>query len=115
MRRSAFELGEVSVLLQQNEDEKAMSYVVRFSELVGSVMRMVAALADMEAVSLDELSIGEEPVRAFLESFNGILKELVEAFTHRDTVLIGDLLEYEVSPRLESLVTFLLEFEPRNV
>ena len=112
LRRSAFELEEVSVLLQQNEDEKAMSYVVRFSELVGSIVRMVSLLADTEEVSLDDLTIGEKSVRSFLESFNGILKELVEAFTTRDTVLIGDLLEYEISPRLESLVNFLVEFEP---
>jgi hypothetical protein len=114
LRRSAFELEEVSVLLQQNEDEKAMSYVVRFSELVGSIVRMVSILAVTEEVALDDLSIGGEPVRSFLESFNGILKELVEAFTARDTVLIGDLLEYEISPRLDSLVSFLLEFEPET-
>jgi hypothetical protein len=38
-----------------------------------------------------------------LEEFAGVLKEFLSAYETRDSVLIGDLAEYEVSPRLAEL------------
>ena len=45
----------------------------------------------------------EEPLERFFSDLNRILTELIEAFEAKDSVLIGDLLEYEVTPRLEGL------------
>ena len=45
----------------------------------------------------------------FKEELNKILKELLEAFAAKDSVLIGDLMEYEIAPRLEQLRAFLQE------
>ena len=36
-----------------------------------------------------------------------VLRELVAAFDAKDSVLIGDLLEYEVAPRVERLMPLL--------
>jgi len=38
-----------------------------------------------------------------------VLSELLEAFDARDSVLIGDLMEYEIAPRLERLRSILQE------
>ena len=40
-------------------------------------------------------------------STNEFLKELNEAFESSDSVLIGDLLEYEIAPKLEALSELL--------
>ena len=107
---SALELEEVSVLLQTGQDERAMGYVIRFSDLLAAVMRTVSILGDTEAVSLDALEVAERPLKDYLADLNGVLTEIAAAFESRDAVLLGDLLEYEVSPRLETLVPFLREF-----
>jgi hypothetical protein len=45
--------------------------------------------------------------RRFAEDLAPYLSELKEAFEIQDTVLIGDLLEYEVAPRLDELKDLL--------
>lgn len=46
-----------------------------------------------------------QSVKEFYTELNAVLKELVEAFHSQDSVLIGDLQEYEIAPRLESIKT----------
>jgi hypothetical protein len=38
-----------------------------------------------------------------VEEFNSTLKELFSAYENRDTVLVGDIAEYELAPRLLKL------------
>ena len=40
---------------------------------------------------------------------NGVLRDLLAAFNAKDSILIGDLLEYEVAPRLGKLLPLLEE------
>ena len=49
------------------------------------------------------------PFDEFYKDFNSILLELTNAFGAGDSVLIGDLLEYEIAPRLDGLLFFLNE------
>ena len=51
--------------------------------------------------------VRDQSLKDYLEDMNRVLEELTEAFNARDTVMLGDLLEYEISPRLEPLVAFL--------
>ena len=88
-------ISEVSVLLATGRDRQAMEAIVRFSELS---QRLLVLLGPAAVPQLG----GLEP-RAFFEELNRVLRELVGAFEARDTVLIGDLLEYEVAPRLRRL------------
>jgi hypothetical protein len=92
-------ISEVSVLLATGRDRQAMEAVVRFSELSQRLLRLLGTLG-VPAVG------GREP-REFFESLNRVLQELLAAFEARDTVLIGDLLEYEVAPRLRQLRSVL--------
>jgi hypothetical protein len=101
------EISDVSILLQTGRDRQAMEALVRFSELSQSLVRLVAAAfaggQDQEPV------IGGMGLQQFYGELNGILREVVEAFHARDSVLIGDLMEYEVAPRLEKMRSFLQE------
>ena len=53
--------------------------------------------------------MGGRGLQDFYRDLNRILTELLEAFHANDSVLIGDLMEYEIAPRLEQLRTFLQE------
>jgi hypothetical protein len=88
-------LSEVSVLLQTGKDRAAMDIVIGFTDTVQSLMDLLPFLPP-----------DQERARA-LSGLVPTLRELVAAFTNRDSVLIGDLLEYEVAPRLERILPLL--------
>ncbi len=88
-------IGTVSVLLQSGKDRQAMEIVVSFSDLVQALLAILPFLPP-----------DDERQRLFGE-LNGVLKELVAAFDARDLVLIGDLFEYEVAPRIDRLIPLL--------
>jgi hypothetical protein len=95
----------VSILLQTGKDRQAMDTIVRFSELAQSLVRVVSSVLPADEAK----RIGGVDVQEFYQELNGILSELLQAFESKDTVLIGDLMEYEVAPRLEKLHQVLEE------
>lgn len=94
------EVSEISILLQTGKDRQAMDTIVRFSELSQNLVRLVASVFPEN---------GNKDLEAFYQELNGVLSELLEAFEAKDSVLIGDLMEYEIAPRLERLRTILPE------
>jgi len=94
------EAQDVAVLLQTGRDREAMEAIVRFSELSQSLARVLHSLVDGDG---NRPLVGGRSLQEFYTELNGFLTELVEAFSAQDSVLIGDLMEYEVAPRLEEL------------
>ena len=95
LRGCMAELKDVSVLLQTGRDKPAMEIVIRFADVVQSLpMDLLPFLPDTERARI-------------LVELTPILRDLVAAFGSRDSVLIGDLLEYEVAPRVERIVPLL--------
>lgn len=105
------EIKDVSVLLQTGQEQKAMAAIIEFADLSQRLLRVLSSLEESSHISLKELKIGEERASSFFADFNGILRELIGAFDTKDTVLIGDLLEYEVAPRIELFLNFLREVQ----
>ena len=103
---SSAEIAEVSLLLQTGGDQEAMNRIVRFSDLCDTILRFLSLISHSRRISLEELNIGEQKIEDFFTSLNDTLLELLSAFQNQDSVLIGDLLEYEVAPRLDRLVAF---------
>jgi len=95
LEAAAAGVSEVSLLLATGRDRQAMEAIVRFSE---QSQRLLGLLGPASAPPLGDLA-----PRAFFEELNRVLRELVSALEAHDTVLIGDLLEYEVAPRLRRL------------
>jgi hypothetical protein len=89
-------LENVPVLLQSGKDREAMQSVLSYTELVLKAIRI-----------LSRKNEGQEAREAFCREFNGILNELTGAFEARDSVLIGDLFEYEIAPRTDRLAELL--------
>lgn len=94
-------LVEVPVQLQTGHQQAAMQTVVTVTELLSRLMRLIPLVESASAD--DSVGIDMPGVRGFAEELAPLLVELGEAFEAQDTVLIGDLLEYEVAPRLEHL------------
>ncbi|MFW6313641.1 MAG: hypothetical protein ACOC2N_07135 [Spirochaetota bacterium] len=94
---------EVPVQLQTDRRAAAMQTIVRFTELLTRVVRLIPL-----AEACDERDgIDLEGARRFAEETSPHLVELKEAFEIQDTVLIGDLLEYEIAPKLQLLADLL--------
>jgi hypothetical protein len=100
----AEELKQVPVLLQTGKDERAMHAVLVFIEIFNKVIRLVP---ELRGTGLDphSLTIGGQGLSEFYTSFNEVLKQLSTAFENKDSVLIGDLAEYEVAPRMADFFT----------
>lgn len=63
----------------------------------------VAALASLFPETYSKTAIGEKNFMEFLKEFSPILQDFEEALKNNDTVLIGDLSEYEICPRLKEI------------
>lgn len=92
----------IPVWLQTGRDGEAMAAVTRFTDTFSKILRLMPALAE-SGLDLSKLLIDDKPYADFFSDLNKVLNELMEAFGSRDTVLIGDLAEYEVLPRLDSI------------
>ena len=101
-RGAAEELRELPVWLQTGKERQAMQAVLVFVELFDKIIRLMPLLGrlgvDASAIRVEGLELP-----AFYASFNDVLKELSKAIEDHDSVLIGDLSEYEVAPRMEGL------------
>lgn len=93
------QLNDVSILLQTGKDQQAMTLIIALTELLQKILRLISIF------NTDNLIIDNKKYDPFSAELNSTLNELAEAFDAKDSVLIGDLLEYEITPKLEMLFT----------
>jgi hypothetical protein len=110
LKQSIPEISDVSIMLQTGKDRKAMDSILKFIELSQKLIRLYPilkenGLVDFTKGNIDGMSFGD-----FYGALNLVLNELSDAFAVEDSVLIGDLLEYEIAPRIEALLTGLASF-----
>ena len=84
---------EVPVLLQTGEGANAMRRLAGFTGLVERLVRLYPLWA--------EENDGKE---ADFEELNEVLAELIQALGDEDSVLVGDLVEYEIVPKVEAFL-----------
>jgi len=94
------DLSEVPVRLQTGKDADAMKTMVVAVELINKTVRIMPEYVRTAASVPTEVDGAAMP--EFYGALNGVLRELAQAFENKDGVLIGDLAEYEIRPRLES-------------
>ena len=97
-------LEEVPILLQTGKEREAMQMVIAFTELGEKLNRLYPLLTAREDEDLSSRTIRDLPFDSFYQELNGHLRELTEAIEAEDTIMIGDLLEYEIAPKLADLV-----------
>lgn len=99
-------LEEIPLHLQTGKDALAAATLGDFSVLCAKLLRLVPALRN-EGIDVEERLVGDTPFPSFVEELSTALKELTTAFEVGDAVLVGDLAEYEVAPRIRTLATAL--------
>nr|MDA3938689.1 hypothetical protein [Spirochaetia bacterium] len=97
-------ISEISVMLQTGDDKQAMGSVLNFIELSEKLIRIFPFLKENGYTDVSKISINSENFNDFYKDLNNILGELVDAFNIQDSILIGDLMEYEISPRISKLL-----------
>ena len=89
------QLSEVPVQLATGRDGPAMKTVATVAEALQTLLALVPSLPPHP-----------DRQRLFTE-LNGVFRDVIAAFDAKDTVLIGDLLEYEAAPRIAALLPLL--------
>ena len=101
------QISEVSILLQTGKDRQAMDSVLLFIGLSEKITRLVDNLSS-QGLDLSVPKLEGESFAEFMRTFNAALNEVVTGFNNNDSVLIGDVLEYEVAPLLERFSSFIV-------
>lgn len=91
------EIESVSMYLQSGKEKQAAAVMAKFTNIFQKIIRIINFNLNNTDV------IGNINVVDFTSDLNDILNELLEGYESQDVVLIGDILEYELSPRVEEL------------
>ncbi|MDR2102891.1 MAG: hypothetical protein LBP42_02175 [Treponema sp.] len=102
----AARLEDLPLDIQTGKDKRAAETIQLFSHIAEKLFRLLYCLK-FDGLSPDTLTIESLPIQSFIEEFGTALRELTAAYEAKDAVLVGDLAEYELAPRLVSLYTTL--------
>mgnify|MGYP003571349101 CR=1 FL=1 len=102
----ADELETVSVKFQSGQDKEANLIITKLADLVDAVCH-TASLSALFPEEFNKIKIEDKTFSEFFADFSPILKDFEQAISSNDTVMIGDLSEYEISPRLRALAQAL--------
>jgi len=111
-------LEELPLDMQTGKDQRAAETIQLFSEMGEKLFRLFFIFKS-EGLSPEDFTIDGISAKIFVEDFSSTLKELSSAYENQDTVLVGDIAEYELAPRLMKLFSAMksigksgAEFQP---
>ncbi|MBO4387188.1 MAG: hypothetical protein J5817_09295 [Treponema sp.] len=96
------ELGNVSTLLQSGKDAQVGKIITALADEISNFLH-IARLSALFPEFYKGLEAGGKDIGQFLEDFMPFLKDFEEALGSKDTVTVGDIAEYEISPRLKQM------------
>ena len=102
------ELKELSLKFQSGNDKEANIMIASLADLIDNICH-TASLSALFPERFGNLKIDNKSFSEFFSEFSQIFKDFEQAISSGDTVLMGDLAEYEISPRLEQLADSLEE------
>jgi len=94
-------LADVSLDIQTGKDAKAAQTIQLFSGVAVKILRIFG--------QLDFQGYIETSVTQLINDFSNNIKELLDAYEKLDTVLLGDLAEYETAPKMRELYNTILD------
>jgi len=99
-------LTDLALDIQTGKDAQAAKTIQVFSGLSEKILRIVKQL-DIQG-DLSQEPEEKEAFSGIINKFGKLITELLEAYEKHDTVLIGDLAEYEASPKLQELYSVII-------
>jgi hypothetical protein len=104
----AVRLQDLPLDIQTGKDEQAAETIQLFSNVMEKLYRLMYILK-YTGITTENVSIESVSFQNFNDEFSAALKELATAYQVKDAVLVGDLAEYELAPRLVALYSSLKE------
>jgi hypothetical protein len=92
-------LEDLPLDIQTGKEGRAAETMGLFSALAEKLFRLFNLLR-IGGFFPENLEVEGSPVRDFIVEFDTAIGDLIQAYEGRDTVLVGDLAEYELAPRL---------------
>ncbi len=102
-------LKDISMLIQSGKDFEAVSIIKDLAEQVGILCKTIT-MSRLFPDIYNKIQIEGNSIESFFSEFTPILKNFEDALQNNDSVTVGDLSEYEISPRLEQLSLALQQF-----
>ena len=93
---------DLPVKLQSGKDGEATAMISKLADFIEKFCHSATLSALFESL-YKKLSIDGKNVNEFFQEFSEILNDFEGAIAQKDTVFMGDLAEYEISPRLEAI------------
>ncbi len=90
---------ELSAQLQTGKDKEASLLISSLADLIDRFCR-TATLSSLFPEFYNKILIDGKNLNDFFADFSPILNDFEQAIASKDVVLMGDLAEYEISPRL---------------
>ena len=97
---------EVPAALQSGKNKEVSDSIKKVADSIDQLCH-IAALASLFPQDFNETKIDGKQFSEFFEDFSPILLDFEQALKNNDTVLIGDLSEYEICPRLKAISSTL--------
>ena len=98
-REIATKLEQIPTQLQSGKDKEANVIINQLADIIDTICH-TTSLSTLFPDAYGKLCIGEKAITDFFADFATILTDFEHALQAKDTVLTGDLAEYEISPRL---------------
>jgi hypothetical protein len=95
-------LQELPLDMQTGKDQRVAETIQLFSGISEKLFRILFIFKS-EGFSTETFTIDGLSAKVFIEGFNSTLIDLSSAYENRDTVLVGDIAEYELAPKLLKL------------
>jgi hypothetical protein len=99
-------LEDLPLDIQTGKDGRAAETMRLFTGVTEKIFRLLALL-QAEGYAGPELTVDGAPAKDFIARFNAAIGDLLAAYESKDIVLVGDMAEYELAPRLRSLYAAL--------
>lgn len=104
-------LSEVPVKLQKGDDRGAMEIIQNLAVAIDRSVGVFVAFKDLLKNSIDNISVNGESFDSFFGKLTDNLKDLMGSMENRDSVMMGDLVEYEFTPYAEEIKRILLQLK----
>jgi hypothetical protein len=100
---------DVATLFQLGKTADGLDGCRRTTDIWMGIVASERRVADALRLALDEFEVGGKPIEAHRAELNRFLHEALEAMERGDYVLLGDLFEHELAPRLDVELTIVNE------
>jgi len=87
--------------IQTGHEKEAMANIQIISGTLESITALLHLIKSTFSLDYNNITFENSPVETFNQQLTKVLKELLEAMKIKDTVLMSDLLTYELSPKIE--------------